>query len=167
MQDHHHFLLLRCRLVLRFCCSDLMVWWKSHSVILDMWTSDLGYWKSCPSSRWNCDFDPSIYSYHLILPLQHPHRILDLSHASSKFWTLCTMLDLAKLTATSALPLLGPHLPTLVISTLACFTIQYLSHVITPRILGSKWDDFDKKTRKGWASHCVCMSPPLSEIIDG
>ena len=69
-----------------------------------------------------------------------------------------TMLDLARLTADSPLPLLGPHLPTLVISTLACFAIQNLSHIITPRILGRKWETFDKKTRRGWASHCVCTS---------
>lgn len=68
------------------------------------------------------------------------------------------MVDLAKLTGSSPLPLLGPHLPTLVLSTLSFFAIQHLSYRFAPLFLGNKWDGFDKRTRKGWASHVVCKS---------
>jgi len=67
-------------------------------------------------------------------------------------------MTLADLTSSSPLPHLGPHLPVLVISTVTCYTIQHLAHIVTPQLLGKKWEGFDAKTRQGWASHCVCKS---------
>lgn len=70
------------------------------------------------------------------------------------------MDSLTRWTEASPLPLLGPHLPTLILSTISFFSIQYVSHRLSPIWLGSKWDSFDKRTRKGWASHVVCKLVP-------
>ena len=67
-------------------------------------------------------------------------------------------MSLTSLTTAAGLPLLGPHLPTLVISTASFFAIQHVSHRLAPIWLGNKWDEFDKRTKKGWASHVVCKS---------
>ncbi|WWC67953.1 uncharacterized protein I206_101872 [Kwoniella pini CBS 10737] len=54
------------------------------------------------------------------------------------------------------LPLLSPHLPTLLISTIFFYCIQIASHKITPKIF-KKYEEFDKRTKIGWASHTVSM----------
>lgn len=124
--------------------------------------SDLGYLMRCPRYTYVKFLTITIHLLSSIYTLP-THRLSSERHLDPAGATdgLYTMFILARLIADSPLPLLGPHLPTLVISTLACFTIQNLSHIITPRILGKKWEVFDKKTKKGWASHCVCTFPIL------
>jgi hypothetical protein len=64
-------------------------------------------------------------------------------------------LDLSALTTDTPLPLLGPHLPTLVLSAAGFYAVQSLSHRVGRRLVG-RWDGFDTRTKKGWASHVVC-----------
>lgn len=71
------------------------------------------------------------------------------------------MIDLSRLTASTPIPLLGEHLPILVISTISCFVLWNLSYRYSRIWLGSKWDDFDGRTKRGWASHTVCKSKLL------
>ncbi|GFZ47742.1 hypothetical protein JCM24511_05489 [Saitozyma sp. JCM 24511] len=70
------------------------------------------------------------------------------------------MLDLAGLTADTPLPLLGPHLPTLVLSAAGFYAVQWGSHRLGRRWVG-RWDGFDTRTKKGWASHVVSMTHAL------
>ncbi|WWD21502.1 hypothetical protein CI109_105988 [Kwoniella shandongensis] len=61
------------------------------------------------------------------------------------------------------LPLLGPHLPTLLLSTAGWYCVQYLSHRLSPRWI-SKYGEFDERTRRGWATHVVSMVHALIVI---
>ena len=69
-------------------------------------------------------------------------------------------MDLDSLTMNTPLPLLGPHLPTLVVSTVAFFLIRSLTAIYGPVYLGKKWEAFDGRTKKGMASHVVCTLLP-------
>ncbi|WWC86889.1 uncharacterized protein L201_001768 [Kwoniella dendrophila CBS 6074] len=60
------------------------------------------------------------------------------------------------MSAYNPLPLLGPHLPTLALSTIFFYGVQYASHTISPKLVG-KYSEFDKRTRIGWATHVVSM----------
>ncbi|WRT64766.1 uncharacterized protein IL334_001700 [Kwoniella shivajii] len=54
------------------------------------------------------------------------------------------------------LPLLGPHLPTFILSTTFFYGTQYTSHSISPRLV-KKYGEFDRRTKIGWATHVVSM----------
>jgi len=158
MQDHHHRAPLSSFLSrsLALCHRPGSRNGRSGHVV-----SGLGYLTRCPRYVKFLTTTTHLLASIYTSSTSHPQTKELLVNSDSSAETGYTMLDLARMTADSPLPLLGPHLPTLVISTLACFAIQNLSHIITPRILGKKWETFDKKTKKGWASHCVCTSPIL------
>ena len=71
-------------------------------------------------------------------------------------------MDLSNLTADTPLPLLGPHLPTLILATASFYAIQWGSHRYSPRWMSRTWDDMDERTRHNWASHVVCERLILS-----
>ena len=58
-----------------------------------------------------------------------------------------------------ALPLLEPHLPTVLFSTSACFLAQYLTHRVGRR--WPHWTGYEPKLRNGIATHVVCECPIL------
>ncbi|KAK8847411.1 hypothetical protein IAR55_005269 [Kwoniella newhampshirensis] len=61
------------------------------------------------------------------------------------------------------LPLLGPHLPTFILSTAGWFLVRHLSHRLSPKWVG-KYAEFDDRTRRGWATHVVSMVHALTVI---
>ncbi|WVQ83345.1 hypothetical protein IAT38_005484 [Cryptococcus sp. DSM 104549] len=66
-------------------------------------------------------------------------------------------------TPLNPLPLLIPHLPILILTTLGCYGLQALSHVVAPRVV-ARYEEFDRKTRIGWASHVVSTVHALTII---
>ncbi|OCF32604.1 hypothetical protein I317_00373 [Kwoniella heveanensis CBS 569] len=60
------------------------------------------------------------------------------------------------MTLSNPLPLLGPHLPIFILSTIFFYAIQLASHRLSPKLV-SKYAEFDKRTRIGWATHVVSM----------
>lgn len=100
---------------------------------------------------------------HISVPFQLPGITSLCAHPSFRLAQLgvvrSAMVDLSNLTASTPLPFLGPHLPTFLLSIAGSFLLRELSHRYSYIWLGSKWDGFDAKTKRGWASHTVCMFP--------
>jgi hypothetical protein len=69
------------------------------------------------------------------------------------------LTSLNALTVDTPLPLLGPHLPTFVLSVVACYAIQYAAYTFGPRVVGAgKWAQLDRRTRTGFLTRTVCES---------
>ncbi|KAK4684102.1 hypothetical protein P7C73_g6101, partial [Tremellales sp. Uapishka_1] len=67
------------------------------------------------------------------------------------------MISLPSISLSNPLPLLPPHLPTLLSSAATFYAVQLLSRRYSPTLLGRKWHDFDRRTKNGWDSHVVSM----------